>query len=127
MFFFALFGVRPRLKDAESPERVVVPCPVCLGERNFERKQARTWFELFFVPIFPIGAVRDLFTCVTCGVGLEPEIVRSRAAPRVSPSVDEESATIHCLHCGAAMRRPRQPGWRTLRCDACGGSFEARV
>lgn len=80
MFFFALFGVRPRLKDAESPERVVVPCPVCLGERNFERKQARTWFELFFVPIFPIGAVRDLFTCVTCGVGLEPEIVRSRAA-----------------------------------------------
>ena len=123
MFFF-MIGARPRFSNVDLPERRVHPCPVCCGDRTFERKRMRTWLELFFLPLLPLGSGREVFVCSSCGFVTEALQSTSRDAP---VGVIEESETIHCLHCGAELQRPRHPGWRTLRCDHCGRSFEARI
>ena len=127
MFFFML-GARSRLTEAEHPERRVLSCPLCLGTRSFDRKRARNWLEIFFLPVIPLGGARDVFVCASCGLLLDAAAAESRAATTPPPvQAEDQSERLHCLHCGADLVRPRHPGWRTLRCDACGRSFEARI
>ncbi|MFN8546523.1 MAG: zinc-ribbon domain-containing protein, partial [Candidatus Eisenbacteria bacterium] len=127
MFFF-VFGAKPRFSNAEPPERRALSCPLCLGTRSFDRKRARTWLEFFFLPVIPVGAARDVFVCASCGMALDAAAADARSTTMPPPAADDgANERLHCLHCGAELLRPRHPGWRTLRCDACGRSFEARV
>lgn len=42
-------------------------CQACGGDRQYEQKQARRWFTLFWIPIIPLKEVGEQFVeCTTC-------------------------------------------------------------
>jgi hypothetical protein len=51
-------------------------CPTCGGDRSYERKQARRWFTLFWIPILPLKEVGEPFVeCSTCRQAYKPSVL----------------------------------------------------
>lgn len=64
MFFFFVGGVRPRARP--TGETRVGSCGHCGGEQLFEAIRLRPHFELFFLPLFPLGPGRPAWRCTGC-------------------------------------------------------------
>ena len=62
--FFIFFGSRNVLSNAGPA--VAAVCPRCQAQATFQNRTARTWFTLFFIPIFPMGAKRPFCQCQSC-------------------------------------------------------------
>lgn len=58
-----IWGWRTRFKTLAEG---MFHCPGCGGDRPFARKQARTWFTLFFVPLIPLKVLGEHVECQTC-------------------------------------------------------------
>ena len=41
-------------------------CPREGGDRQYEHKQARRWFTLFFIPLIPLQKLGDFVECTSC-------------------------------------------------------------
>ena len=41
-------------------------CPGEGGDRNYEHKQARRWFTIFFIPLIPLKELGDFVECTSC-------------------------------------------------------------
>ncbi|MGH9242843.1 MAG: hypothetical protein ACRD29_00675 [Acidimicrobiales bacterium] len=68
-----IFGWRTRSKTLDTG---VFFCPHCGGDRAYERKAARRWFTLFFLPVVPVGRELGQFVeCETCRKGFEPGVL----------------------------------------------------
>ena len=52
-------------------------CPECLGEKRYSRVRSRTWFTLFYLPLFPIEASAEYVQCDLCGNTFEPSVLDS--------------------------------------------------
>ncbi len=59
-----LFGFRTRGKTLGQH---TVGCPNCHREAMTTFSQRRSWFTLFFIPIFPISGKTTVATCNLCG------------------------------------------------------------
>ena len=44
---------------ASTVERGDFFCPACNAAKNYQRKVARPFLTLYFIPVIPIGAVRE--------------------------------------------------------------------
>jgi tellurite resistance protein len=44
----------------------VFSCPNCGQDRNYERREARRWLHLFFVPIVPLKVIGSVVRCAYC-------------------------------------------------------------
>jgi tetratricopeptide (TPR) repeat protein len=62
--FFILFGSRNMISADGGGASAV--CPRCSQQQWFANKSARTWFTLFFLPLFPMGAKRGFCECGNC-------------------------------------------------------------
>jgi tetratricopeptide (TPR) repeat protein len=62
--FFIFFGTRNMISS--TGPAVTAVCPRCAKQGGFENKAARTWFTLFFIPVFPMGASRPFCQCQNC-------------------------------------------------------------
>ena len=62
--FIFLFGSRNLISNNGAAAAAV--CPRCGKDTNFQDKFVRTWFTLFFIPIFPTGAKRPFCECHNC-------------------------------------------------------------
>lgn len=58
-----IFGTRAKYKTVNTGE---FHCPHCGKTRAYEHKQAKTYFALYFIPIFPIGEGGEFIECQTC-------------------------------------------------------------
>jgi tetratricopeptide (TPR) repeat protein len=79
--FILFFGTRTNVSNEPSPN-VHTHCPRCGQEADFLAKSTRTWFTLFFIPIFPVSA-RSYFTqCSRCSAQFpfSAEELRSRVS-----------------------------------------------
>lgn len=80
--FIILFGARTIVSnDADaSPGPVEAVCPRCSRRVGMLAKSYRTWFTLFFLPLFPISGRTRFTECPGCGAQfkLSPEELRSR-------------------------------------------------
>ena len=57
-------------------ERGEFYCPSCLdAEAQYERKQGREWFTLYFIPIFPIGSRQEVVECKACETTYQPSVL----------------------------------------------------
>ncbi|HEV7298991.1 MAG TPA: zinc-ribbon domain-containing protein [Tepidisphaeraceae bacterium] len=63
--FILFFGTKPVI-SAEPGEPLRTHCPRCGQEADFHPKSYRTWFTLFFIPLFPVGAKRPISECGNC-------------------------------------------------------------
>lgn len=62
MFF--IFGVGPRSKVIETQPFV---CPVCQTQTQYQIKQHRNYFSLFFIPLIPLSKPkRGYKECLNC-------------------------------------------------------------
>lgn len=41
-------------------------CPREGGDRNYEHKEAKRWFTLFFIPLIPLNKLGDYVECTSC-------------------------------------------------------------
>lgn len=80
--FILLFGSRTIVSNDGSAEPVRTRCPRCEQEVDLRAKRYRTWFTLFFIPVFPVSGSTRFLECPNCGAqfDLSPEELRSRVA-----------------------------------------------
>ena len=67
MFF--LFGWGHRTTNEQGPT-LPVKCPNCNNDTWYHLLSYRTWFTLFFIPIFPYES-KNLLLCPICSSGIE--------------------------------------------------------
>ena len=76
MFF--IFGVGPKTKVIEKSQ---FSCPVCRSRTQYELKQQRNYFSLFFIPLIPLSKAKaSLVKCLHCGTEM-PASVLHHASP----------------------------------------------
>lgn len=75
MFF--IFGIGPKSKVIEKKTFL---CPVCRHHANYELKQQRNYFSLFFIPLIPLSKSKGSYVnCLNCQTKM-PSTVLSHSA-----------------------------------------------
>lgn len=79
--FIILFGSRAITSNDTSPP-VQTRCPRCSQPSNLVGKSYRTWFTLFFIPVFPVSGKTPFCECANCGAQFQvpAEELRQRLA-----------------------------------------------
>ena len=70
-------------------------CPKCGTNKTYQRKVGRTFVTLYFVPILPIGRLREFVLCRGCRQNFEPSILlanRTAQQTSLSPMVSASSS-----------------------------------
>jgi hypothetical protein len=73
-----IFGARPRMKTIGKGSFY---CPKCQAICQYELKQGKNYFTLYFVPIFPIGDLGEFVECQTCHLTFQSEVLKLKAPP----------------------------------------------
>jgi hypothetical protein len=60
---------------ASTVERGDFFCPACNASKSFQRKVARPFLTLYFIPVVPLGGLREFVLCRSCRRRFEPEIL----------------------------------------------------
>lgn len=60
---------------ASTVERGDFFCPACNAAKSYQRKVARPFLTLYFIPVVPIGGLREFVLCRSCRKKFEPEIL----------------------------------------------------
>jgi hypothetical protein len=81
--FIILFGTR-QMGTSEGRPAVETRCPSCGQTARFEGKSYRTWFTLFFIPVFPISGATRVSQCTRCGTVFNLPIEQLRGAAATS-------------------------------------------
>lgn len=71
-----IFGSRPRLKTIGSG---TFYCPRCQTTRQYELKQGKNYFTLYFIPLIPIGDLGEFVECQTCHMTFQSEVLKLKA------------------------------------------------
>jgi hypothetical protein len=119
------------LRVPRSPQddcnRNVSSAPRCGADRGYLLQQARRWFTLFFIPIFPVSKpIGDQVQCTTCHTNFRPEVLDAptseefsenlRGAMRVaSIAMLKASDPHHAAARHAAIAAAARDGTRALR------------
>ena len=64
--FILLFGSRNRVSDDSSAQPVQTQCPRCSQMSTLRPRRYRTWFTIFFIPVFPISGSTPFTQCSNC-------------------------------------------------------------
>ena len=67
-----IFGTKVRYKTIATGQFY---CPQCKTKRDYERRKARNYFALYFIPIIPLGDAGEFVTCLTCGTNFQPDVL----------------------------------------------------
>jgi Tellurite resistance protein TerB len=80
-----IFGFRVRLKTIAEGTFF---CPRCGADRSYLLQQARRWFTLFFIPIFPASQpLGDQVQCTTCRTSFRPEVLDAPTSEEFSENL----------------------------------------
>jgi len=90
MFIF-IGGVHPKSKTLETSPQI---CPHC-GQPSLKLKRIDHYFNLFFIPLFPIKKGRPFYQCDSCGLLLD-----ENQQPLVSEFSEKGK---YCPHCGRSL------------------------
>lgn len=67
-----IFGNKVRYKTISTGQFY---CPQCKAQRDYELRQVRNWFALYFIPIIPLNTIGEFVTCLTCGTQFAKEVL----------------------------------------------------
>ena len=77
------------ISNDSSQQTVHTQCPRCGQEADLVPKQYRTWFTLFFVPVFPVSGSTRFVECSNCGAGFQ--VSSQQLASSVSENEQQQS------------------------------------
>ena len=77
-----IFGNKVRYKTLSTGQFY---CPQCKTRRDYELRQARNWFSIYFIPIVPLNQLGEFVTCLTCGANFQQEVL-SMPIPSSTPT-----------------------------------------
>ena len=63
-----IFGTKVRYKTLAAGQFY---CTQCKAKRDYELRQARNWFSMYFIPVIPLGQIGEFVTCLTCGANFQ--------------------------------------------------------
>lgn len=67
-----IFGSKVRYKTIGAGQFY---CPQCQARRDYELRQARNWFSLYFIPVIPLNQLGEFVTCLTCGTNFKKDVL----------------------------------------------------
>ncbi|MCA0452729.1 MAG: zinc ribbon domain-containing protein [Chloroflexi bacterium] len=71
-----IFGTRNKLKTVGTGQFY---CPRCQAQRTYERKTAKRYFALYFVPLIPMGDLGEFVECTTCHMTYNVDVLKTKA------------------------------------------------
>ncbi len=71
-----IFGTRNKFKTVGTGQFY---CPHCQMQRTYEKKQAKRYFALYFVPLIPMGDIGEFVECTTCHTTYNVEVLKAKA------------------------------------------------
>lgn len=74
-----IFGTKARQKTVGAGQFY---CPRCQVQRAYERKKARRYFTLYFIPVIPMDELGEFVECQTCHMAFTPDVLSMKPAPR---------------------------------------------
>ena len=80
-----IFGTRNRFKTVGTGQFY---CPRCQAQRNYERKQAKRYFTLYFVPLIPMGDLGEFVECQTCHMTYKTDVLTMKPLPKPVSAVE---------------------------------------
>lgn len=67
-----IFGTRHRVKTVGNGQFY---CPRCQTQRAYERKHAKRYFALYFVPLIPMGDLGEFVECQSCHQAFNTDVL----------------------------------------------------
>jgi len=74
---------------ASTIERGNFLCPACNATKSYQRKISRPFLTLYFIPVIPLGGLREFVLCRSCRGRFEPEILAASAAAETTVTLVE--------------------------------------
>jgi hypothetical protein len=102
VFFFLIWGTKVRFKTVADGTFF---CPHCGGDRPYERRLAKRWFHLYYIPLFPTSTLGEQVRCGVCQTSYT-EAVLSRPTSGQLSSLLVDAARgliVHVLRTGSAL------------------------
>ena len=70
-----IFGTKAKTKAIGKGK---FNCPHCQREREYERKKAKRYFSLYFIPLIPMDDIGEFIECQTCHRSFALEVLDYR-------------------------------------------------
>ena len=67
-----IFGNKVRYKTISTGQFY---CPQCKAKRDYELREARNWFAMYFIPVFPLNRLGEVVTCLSCGTNFQQDVL----------------------------------------------------
>jgi hypothetical protein len=67
-----IFGNKVRYKTISTGQFY---CPQCKTRRDYELREARNWFAMYFIPVVPLNRLGQVVTCLTCGMNFAQDVL----------------------------------------------------
>lgn len=80
-----IFGTRNKLTTVGSGSFY---CPHCQAQRNYEKKQGKRYFALYFVPLIPMGDLGMFVECMTCHMTFDEAVLNAKAPAKPVSAVE---------------------------------------
>lgn len=80
-----IFGTRNRFKTLGTGGFY---CPHCQTQRNYEHKQAKRYFTLYFVPLIPLGDLGEFVECQTCHMTYTADVLTMKPVPKPVSAIE---------------------------------------
>lgn len=101
MLFFLIWGTKVRFKTIANGTFF---CPRCGGDRPYERRQARRWFHLYYIPLFPISTLGEQVRCGVCQASYNEAVLGRPTSGQLSSLLIDgaRGVIVHVLRTGSA-------------------------
>lgn len=98
--FFLIWGFKVRFKVLDHGTFF---CPRCGGDRPYERRQAKRWFHLYYIPIIPAATLGEQIRCGVCQTSFNESVLSRPTSSQLSALlIDAARGTIvHVLRTGS--------------------------
>lgn len=91
VMFLIIWGIRNRASKVSEGQFF---CPRCGADRNYVLQRIRSWFTLFWIPLFPTGKPQgDIVRCQTCNAAFRPDVLQTPTSAAMTDSIREAMRT----------------------------------
>lgn len=89
-----IFGTKSTRKKLDTGD---FDCPQCRSRSVFEKRRAKQWFHLYFIPLIPLKTYPPYVECKSCGATFVEEVLNATGADSNKIRAEFEMGTLGIL------------------------------